>query len=116
MRSSNRSLVFLCSSDHLFHLVHDSDIGGIVANTNFQESVLAADLSQEHHARAIKANQLHGAMNHPSDEALGKLLDNGNLLDCPLTSIDLHNARVIFGPCSKCIADKTANHSNPSST
>ncbi|CAN0349389.1 unnamed protein product, partial [Ectocarpus fasciculatus] len=66
--------------------------------------------------RAAEAQKLHEAMNHPSDEALGKLLDNGDLLDCPLTSRDLHNARTIFGPCSKCIAGKATNHSNPQST
>ena len=59
--------------------------------------------------------ELHDGLNHPSDETLTKLLDNGGIIGCPWTSRDLHIARSIFGECVKYRVGKMTNPSVPSS-
>ena len=53
-----------------------------------------------------KALQLHARMNHINDAALGKLLDNGSILNINVTSDDLKTARSLWGPCTSCLIGK----------
>lgn len=53
-----------------------------------------------------KAIQLHARMNHINDAALGKLLDNGSILNINVTSDDLKTARSLWGPCTSCLIGK----------
>ena len=69
--------------------------------------------TQEEVHRAKGVLELHDGLNHPSDEALTKLLDNGGIIGCPWTSQDLRIARSIFGECVKCRVGKTTNPSAP---
>jgi hypothetical protein len=41
-------------------------------------------------------------MSHPGDHALGMLLDNGGIINCPLTSASLRLRNVILGECEEC--------------
>ena len=69
--------------------------------------------------RAKKARRLHVCLGHPSDEGLCKMLDNGTLLNCEVTSSDVRNAHSILGNCDACVAGKIvaaptgASHSEP---
>jgi len=65
------------------------------------------------HPRIIKeatnAILLHFSLNHPSDEALCRTLDNGGLRHTTVTSNHVRNARRIFGICPGCSAGKATN-------
>jgi hypothetical protein len=65
--------------------------------------------------RATDARSMHHRLIHPSDEVLGKALDAGCYPNCILTSRDLKNALLLYGPCSICIHGKMkAPHEPPS--
>jgi hypothetical protein len=53
--------------------------------------------------RSREALELHESANHM---ALTKMLDNGSLLNCNVTSSDLRRARKLFGPCKGCLLGK----------
>jgi hypothetical protein len=52
--------------------------------------------------RAVEAMRLHEMLNHPNDEALKTLLDNGAIRGCNLRGDDVNLGRLIEGPCSTC--------------
>jgi hypothetical protein len=64
----------------------------------------------EQQKRAQEAIQLHQALNHPSDKALGAALRSPSYINLNLTPIDLSNARAIYGPCPHCLEGKPVPH------
>ena len=92
-----------CGTTWLWPSVHPSGISlqGILANPERRTT------------RGVL--KLHAGLNHPSDEALTRLLDNGGIIGCPWTSRDLRLSRNIFGECVKCRVGKTTNPSAPPS-
>eukprot|EP00595_Chromulina_sp_UTEXLB2642_P000491 CAMPEP_0196761266 /NCGR_PEP_ID=MMETSP1095-20130614/425_1 /TAXON_ID=96789 ORGANISM="Chromulina nebulosa, Strain UTEXLB2642" /NCGR_SAMPLE_ID=MMETSP1095 /ASSEMBLY_ACC=CAM_ASM_000446 /LENGTH=584 /DNA_ID=CAMNT_0042110543 /DNA_START=1803 /DNA_END=3558 /DNA_ORIENTATION=- len=61
--------------------------------------------------RANIIDKLHKVLGHPSDIVLGKMLDNGNINGCMLTSKDVRRARMLIGPCKGCLMGKMTNKS-----
>lgn len=51
---------------------------------------------------ASEARHLHNVLGHPNDEAFCKLLDNGGILDCHLTSSAVRLSTEVLGPCTAC--------------
>ena len=59
--------------------------------------------------RAKLCRKIHWVLNHPSDDVLKKLLDEGSICGCPLTGRDVTNMTKIFGPCKECLKGKTTS-------
>jgi len=64
----------------------------------------------EQQKRAQEAIQLHQALNHPSDKALGAALGSKSYINLSITPLDLTNARAIYGPCPHCLEGKPLPH------
>ena len=62
--------------------------------------------SAEERTRAKQAFGLCRLLGHPSDQALTRLLDCGNMLGTEITSQDLRTARALYGPCPACTEGK----------
>jgi hypothetical protein len=62
-------------------------------------------LTHQELLRAQQANDLHHIL-HCSDDILSEALDSGVYTNTNLTSQDLRNARLIYGPCSACYEGK----------
>ena len=60
--------------------------------------------------RAQEAIQLHQALRHPSDKALGALLRSPSMINSGISPVDLANARAIWGPCPHCLEGKPLPH------
>ena len=109
-------LTFAPGPDRLYHLCHDL---AQVYGASFRHRAPrdpSQPRTQEEINRARGVLELHAGLNHPGDDALSKLLDNGGIIGCPWTSSDLRLARQIFGECTKCRVGKTTNPSAISST
>ena len=79
----------------------DRDIvwNGINLEKNDNVEVLVTEhYSKEQLKRAKEAMELVERLNYPSDAPIIKLLDNGGILNCKLTSVDLKVARKVYGP------------------
>jgi hypothetical protein len=76
-------------------------------STNMHKQLLKSPnhLTQQELLRAQQANTLHHIV-HCNDDILSEALDHGVYSNCNLTSQDLHNARLIYGPCSACYEGK----------
>ena len=59
--------------------------------------------------RAKLCRKIHWVLNHPSDDVLKRLLDEGSICGCPLTGRDVTNMTKIFGPCKECLKGKTTS-------
>ena len=108
-------LTFAPGADRLYHLCYDL---ATVYGASFRHHTPRdphTPRTQEELHRAKGVLELHDGMNHPSDEALTKLLDNGGIIGCPWTSRDILIARSIFDECVKCRVGKTTNPSAPPS-
>ena len=70
----------------------------------------------EQQKRAQEAIQLHQALGHPSDKALGAALRSPSYINLNLTPVDLSNARAIFGPCPHCLEGKPVPHTGTHET
>ena len=68
--------------------------------------------------RAQVAGRLHRSLHHPCDQYLSTALDHGVMVGTGVTSKDLRNYRVIYGPCKGCLLGKSRQPSSlsPSST
>ena len=63
--------------------------------------------------RAKEAHEIHVMSDHMHYDKLGVLMDNGGILNCPYTSKDLRNAKIIFGPCPGCMQGKMTEEAAP---
>jgi len=70
----------------------------------------------EQQKRAQEAIQLHQALSHPSDKALGAALRSTSYINLGLTPVDLSNARAIYGPCPHCLEGKPVPHTGSHDT
>jgi len=68
----------------------------------------------EERSRAKEAFDLCRKFGHPNDVYIMNSLDNGCYNHFHLTSQDLRNARVLYGPCLACAEGKIKDHSTPS--
>ena len=62
--------------------------------------------SKEQTDRAKEVINLHNALSHPSNSNLMAALNSGAVIATHLTSMDVRNSSLIFGPCIHCIAGK----------
>ena len=109
-------LTFAPGPDRLYHLCHDlAQVYGASFRYRAPRDP-SQPRTQEEINRARGVLELHAGLNHPSDDALCRLLDNGGIIGCPWTSSDLRLARRIFGECTKCRVGKTTNPSAVTST
>jgi hypothetical protein len=60
----------------------------------------------EERSRALQARQLCYRNGHPGRDALCRALDNRNYPNVELTSQDVRNAEVLYGPCPACLEGK----------
>ena len=74
-----------------------------------------ANYTKQQVERAREALQLHDRLDHPGDDALGRLLDSGGIVDCATTRADLRRARVLYGKCSPCMQGKMTASDEPRS-
>ena len=72
-------------------------------------------LTREQIERAKATRKLHVAMAHPSDDVLGRMLDDGVIVGCPYTSADVRNAAQCLGKCLACVAGKYKEAPAPTS-
>ena len=86
-----------------------------LCDTNVLLTLLDRHFTPEQIDRAKRARQLHVCMGHLSDESLCVMLDNGNLINCAVTSSDVRNASIILGSCDACTAGKITTPSFKSS-
>jgi hypothetical protein len=75
----------------------------------------ADTFNNKEHAIFKQAAELHRRMNHISDGALCKLLDNGGILNTPVTSFAVRKFRELYGPCLGCLYGKMTAPSQPNS-
>ena len=64
----------------------------------------------EQQRRAQEAIMLHNALDHPSDKALAEMLQSKSMVNVPITTQDLANARAIYEPCPHCMEGKPHPH------
>ena len=108
-------MTFVSGADRLYHMCHDltAAYGASFRHDTPRDSRTPRTQEELHKAKGVL--DLHAGLNHPSDDALSKLLNNGGIIGCPWTSRDLRLARSIFGDCVKCRVGKTANPIAPPS-
>ena len=109
------AMMFAPRSDRLYYLCYDLAVALGASFRHLTPRDPRRPRTQEETHRAKGVLELHAGLNHPSDEALTRLLDNGGIIGCPWTSRDLRLARNIFGECIKCRVGKTTNPGAPPS-
>ena len=67
------------------------------------------DFSKEEIHRAKLARELSKSLGHASTYSLIKLLNNGSIINCPVTSTDVKNSELIFGKSLELIKGQTTN-------
>jgi hypothetical protein len=111
MTRNGQKMVFRLSRRGLFlHKIHRG-VAMMHLDTSqlptLQRQRTSRHYTEEQINRALEAIVLHQILDHPSDAALCKALDNGVYLNCHLCSSDLRNARALYGNfCAGCVQGK----------
>jgi hypothetical protein len=112
LKSSLPPLFFCADDQGLYHYSYewtDSNRSNLLIA---QQKSLVLNFTPEQVRIAKEARQLHQNLNHPGDSALGSLLENGGLMDCPITRRSLQLANDVLGPCSECLEAKMTDRSS----
>jgi hypothetical protein len=99
----DKCFVFQEQDDGLYHLDRRHDC------TRFETLEAHVIMTTKQRERAVEARKLHCALGHPGDDALIAKLDNGGIINCPLTGKDVRAAKALLGPCTICQIGKTTN-------